>query len=161
MKDEVKYFAYGSNLNLQQMEERGVVVKSAQRADLPGWKLAFTVYSEGWKGGVADILPHPEERIEGIVYELKKKDMKELDRYEGRKLRNKMEVGMYRRQHLPVKIGDEWKTVLTYLVNMAVEYKKEMELKPSRGYMKTILSGAEEHGLSTDYIQRLKSIDHR
>lgn len=159
MKKTVEYFAYGSNLSTDQMEQREIPVVSMERAELPGWTLSFPVNSRSWGGGVADIVPSEKERVEGVVYTIEIEGLNNLDHYEGRKLDDGMETGMYRRQYLPVKLDDGWKTVLTYVVNLAVEYKKDMHIKPSKEYLGTIIAGVTEHGLSEDYLQMLKNID--
>ncbi len=159
MNEEVDYFAYGSNLDPTQMDERGISVEKSEIAELPGWKLAFTIYSDTWGGGVADILPDPEGIVKGAVYTINKDDLKKLDHYEGRMVENDMERGMYRRQYLPVKTGGGWKTVLTYVVNKTVEHKKQMDLKPSKRYLRTIVTGAQEHSIDKRYIDKLKAID--
>ncbi|MFW5946620.1 MAG: gamma-glutamylcyclotransferase family protein [Candidatus Natronoplasma sp.] len=160
MSESVEYFAYGSNLNKEQMKERGIVIKDTAIAELPGWRLAFTIYSNTWNGGVGDIIPDPKKKVEGIVYTISYDNLKSLDIYEGRKVEDDMEVGMYRRQYLPVKKADGWKTVLTYLVNRPIEHKSTADCKPSKDYLETIISGAEEHGLSEGYLKWLKNIDY-
>ncbi len=159
MSETVEYFAYGSNLSKEQMKNRGITIIDAEIAELPEWKLAFTIYSETWKGGVGDIIPDPEKKVEGIVYTIPKQDLKNLDHYEGRKVEDDLEVGMYRRQYLPVKKADGWKTVLTYLVNRTIEYKSTVDIKPSRDYLETIISGAEQHELSEGYLDLLRNIE--
>jgi len=159
MKDRVEYFAYGSNLSQLQMKERDISIKKSIQAELPGWKLAFTIYSETWRGGVADILPEPDKRVKGVVYTIEKEDLESLDHYEGRLVENNMERGMYRRQYMPVKTEKGWKTVLTYVVNKAIEHKKKIDLKPSREYLDTIVSGALEHSIDGEYVKKLKAID--
>ncbi len=161
MIETVEYFAYGSNLSRQQMKERNIEVIKAEVVELPGWKLTFTVHSERWRGGAGDIVPKLDKRVEGVVYTIPKDDLSELDHYEGRKVENDMETGMYRRQHIPVKKTSGWVTVLTYLVNRTEEYRSEIHLKPSEEYMETIICGAEEHGLSEDYISTLENIKCR
>lgn len=161
MSEEVKYFAYGSNLDPVQMEERGIAMKASELAELPEWNLAFTIYSNTWRGGVADILPDPTEIVKGVVYTIDKRSLEELDRYEGRRVEDKREVGMYRRQYIPVKGRKEWKTVLTYVVNRDIEYKRRTKLKPSKRYLRAIISGAQEHRVDKEYIEKLKDIDAR
>lgn len=155
---EIKYFAYGSNLDPDQMEDRGIKVKESEIAELPGWKLAFTIYSDPWGGGVADILPSSGEKVKGVIYTIAEDSLKNLDRYEGRRVEDNMERGMYRRQYIPVKVKERWETVLTYIVNRAVEYKRKVDLKPSQEYLETIISGAREHGLDKEYIENIKDI---
>jgi len=159
MSESVEYFAYGSNLCKEQMKRRGITIEETMIAELPGWRLAFTIHSNAWKGGVADIIPDPKKKVEGIVYSIPNDDLKSLDYYEGRKVDDGIEIGMYRRQYLPVKKAEGWKTVLTYLVNRTIESKSTSDFKPSKEYLETIISGAEEHGLSEGYLNWLKNIE--
>ncbi len=157
--NRIEYFAYGSNLNTDQLKERGVSIKSSQKVKLPEWNLAFTIYSDSWGGGVGDILPSKDEIVEGVVYRIDRESVRQLDHYEGRNLKDDMEVGMYRKQYIPVKMEDGWRTVLTYVVNRSIEHKLKVNLKPSEEYMDTIISGAREHELSDHYIEKLKNIE--
>ncbi len=160
MHETVEYFAYGSNLSEKQMKNRGITVIDTEIAELPGWKLAFTIYSDTWDGGVGDIIPDPEAKVEGVVYTMPAENLKNLDHYEGRNVEDNLEVGMYRRQYLPVKKADGWETVLTYLVNRTIEYKSTVDIKPSKSYLKTIILGAKKHGLSEEYLDQLKNIEY-
>lgn len=161
MTETIEYFAYGSNLSKEQIKDRGIAVKGVEIAELPGWRLAFTIYSDTWNGGVGDIIPALDKRVEGVVYTIPAEDLKNLDHYEGRKVKDNIEVGMYRRQYLPVKKTDKWKTVLTYMVNRTIEHRSTVDLKPSKDYMQTIINAAKEHGLSEGYINLLRNIDYK
>ena len=52
----VKYFAYGSNLDLRQMKMRCPLSKLVSKGSLSGHSLTFNKYSGGWDGGVADVI---------------------------------------------------------------------------------------------------------
>ncbi len=141
------------------MCERGVYFIDCEKAELPSWRLAFTIYSDMWCGGVADILPSEKgERVVGVVYNIPSDDVRTLDKYEGRVVEEGVETGMYRRQHLPVRMDDGWRTVLTYLVNIAHDKKRDLHFKPSSEYMNTIIKGANEHELDPEYIDYLNTI---
>lgn len=65
------YFAYGSNLWIEQMEDRtGPIAKGAdqpRQARLSGYRLAFNV--GGQRGQVyANIVPNPGDEVIGVVY---------------------------------------------------------------------------------------------
>lgn len=158
-EDMIEYFAYGSNLNLNQMEERGTKVHSTEKAELPGWKLAFTYHSENKDGGVLDIIPGDEDDVvQGVVYHLDIQSLRKLDQFEGRDVRDNREIGAYRRQFIPVKLENNCKTVLTYVVNRTPEYKREVYFPPSDDYIDTVIQGAKDHDLSQDYLHRLKNL---
>ena len=71
------YFAYGSNLNLGDMELRCRDALPLYRATLPGYELVFR--------GVADIFKNDAfgKQVEGAVYEISEADEHWLDCYEG------------------------------------------------------------------------------
>jgi len=74
-KHHALYFAYGSNLNLDQMQIRCPRAKPLCRADLPGFRLVFKTH--------ADVIPDPRGRVIGAVYEITAECERALDRYEG------------------------------------------------------------------------------
>ena len=77
----MKYFAYGSNMNAERMEERGVEFSGRERAILEGWILKFnTVASQN--EGYANIVLDEKGIVEGILYEIQNHDLKKLDKYE-------------------------------------------------------------------------------
>lgn len=69
------YFAYGSNLNLDQMKKRCPDSVGVSPAVLSGWKLVERTY--------ADIEEAPVECVNGALYEISDQDLANLDRYEG------------------------------------------------------------------------------
>ena len=81
---ELMYFAYGSNLNLQQMRERCPGARHIMRAVLPGYRLAFVWQSKRWNGGgVASVLPDPAASVPGLLYEMTEDDVARLHVWEG------------------------------------------------------------------------------
>ncbi|MFO8109513.1 MAG: gamma-glutamylcyclotransferase [Thermoplasmata archaeon] len=156
-KEELSYFAYGNNMSTGQMERRDVEIKGYKVGTIPGWKIAFTRHSTEWKGGVIDLLPGEEDDwVEGIIYTVDPSELSTLDGYESRVVKRHMEIGLYSRVYFPVKTESRWKTVVTYMVNRTVEYREKTHVIPSKRYMDLILAGAKEHGLSEEYISKLK-----
>ena len=77
------YFAYGSNLDVEQMPHRcaeavGVVTPGCLR----GYALAFTTYVSSWGGGVADVVVAPHQEVWGLVYDVSHEGLTRLDVYE-------------------------------------------------------------------------------
>ena len=70
------YFAYGSNLNIAQMDNRCPLAQLVSRAVLEGYELAF-------RCGVLTILPKEGGRVDGILWKVNDRDERALDRYEG------------------------------------------------------------------------------
>ena len=78
-----KCFAYGSNLDLIQMNRRCPSSKIISKGSLANYRLDFNRYSSGWGGGVADVIPVKGSEVWGLVFELSDTDMDSLDFYEG------------------------------------------------------------------------------
>lgn len=77
------YFAYGVNLNREQMRKCCPGAKPKFTAVLPNYKLIFSGWSRTWHGGTVSIKPYRGERVAGAVYDITEKDIQKLDRYEG------------------------------------------------------------------------------
>ncbi|MDZ5254461.1 gamma-glutamylcyclotransferase family protein [Clostridium sp. LIBA-8841] len=69
------YFAYGSNLSLEQIKRRCPEAIPMVRVYLEDYKLVYNKY--------ADIIPCQGERVYGAIYELSINDLKNLDEFEG------------------------------------------------------------------------------
>ncbi len=80
---QIKYFAYGSNLDLAQMKIRCPSSELISKGSLSGYRLTFNRYSSGWGGGVADVIQGKGSEVWGLVFELSNSDLKRLDSYEG------------------------------------------------------------------------------
>ena len=77
------YFAYGSNLDSEQMKRRCPQMVPVGLAALRDHRLAFPRTSRDWGGGVASpVLAHGHD-LWGYVYDLDDEDVAALDRYEG------------------------------------------------------------------------------
>ena len=76
----VFYFAYGSNMNWQQMQRRCPSARFIGVALLRDHKLAFTRRSIRRNCGVADAVPRPGQKLWGVVYEIADLDVGELDK---------------------------------------------------------------------------------
>ncbi len=69
------YFAYGSNLHREQMQERCPGSEPVAKAKLEGYRLCFN--------RVADIVEDEGSMVWGAIYTVSQGDIKNLDRYEG------------------------------------------------------------------------------
>ncbi|MCK5430890.1 MAG: gamma-glutamylcyclotransferase, partial [Anaerolineales bacterium] len=77
------YFAYGLNLDRQQMKERCPKSQPKFSAKLHHYKLVFSGWSRQWHGGTASIKPIRGERLHGAIYQVSESDIARLDSYEG------------------------------------------------------------------------------
>ena len=80
---QVIVFAYGSNLDDQQMRSRCASARIEARAVLPNHALAFGGFSQRWGGAVASVVLEPGARVEGPLYRITSPDLRALDRHEG------------------------------------------------------------------------------
>lgn len=79
----VLYFAYGSNLDDDQMRSRCPSAREVGRAVLGNHALTFGGFSHRWGGAVASVLRAPGGRVEGVLYQIDEGDVRALDRFEG------------------------------------------------------------------------------
>ena len=79
---KILYFAYGSNLNKKQMQQRCPDSRPKFIATLPNYKLVFTGWSRTWHGGTATIKPFRGEKVRGAIYEVTEACLRQLDKYE-------------------------------------------------------------------------------
>jgi len=80
------YFAYGSNMNPKQMEQRlgrdtGWV--DLGEAWLDGWSMVFAGWSNSRGGAPANVIRDREESTLGVLYQLAPGQLGEMDRFEG------------------------------------------------------------------------------
>ena len=71
-----EYFAYGSNLNFEQMTYRCPEATAVGTAKLEGYELAF-------RRGYLTILPKEGASVEGLIWSVTDHDESQLDCYEG------------------------------------------------------------------------------
>lgn len=77
------YFAYGSNLDPEQMQRRCPSAVLVARATIGDHRLVFGGWSRTWSGGVASIEPAKGHQVVGAVYQISRADCRVLDRCEG------------------------------------------------------------------------------
>ncbi len=144
---KAKYFAYGSNMNSRQMRSRCPSARAWSTAALRDYRLTFIQPHDDWGGGVAGLVPDPNQIVEGVVYELSEEDLKRLDRFEP------VEDGKYWRELVDVYLpNDRAVEVWTYFGSVF----SGAPFAPSARYLGMLLKGATEHGLSQDYVSKLK-----
>lgn len=77
------YFAFGSNLDLDQMLARCPSAVMGPCAVLFDHALVFAGHSSRWGGGVATVVRAERRRVQGLIYSVSSEDMASLDRIEG------------------------------------------------------------------------------
>jgi len=139
---KVEYFAYGSNMNSQQMKCRCSSAISLGRAFLEGYDFVYDGCSCRWKGAVANVVPKEGSKVWGRLYEIDESDLQKLDRCEGY-------PKAYTREKLTV-VDDEGEKHKAW-----VYFRKQPEKlgDPTDEYRNTVIEGAKGCGLPEDYIK--------
>ena len=122
------YFAYGSNLDPLQMQQRCPKAVFVERAKLLNYRLLFCGYSPIKESAVANIKSANNSTVWGAVYLLTDNDWQTLDRIEG---------NLYRRQTIEVLSDDERKIITdTYVMHSSYP-----EDKPATHYWWQVYKG--------------------
>ncbi len=130
------YFAYGPNLNKEQMKEICPDSKPVSVVTLHHYKLVFVGWSRQWRGGAASIKAFRGEKVLGAIYEVSEGDLRRLDKHEGC-------PGICSRMNVAVTndFGDRIEAV-TYVRVGQLE-----ETQPSREYLLAIQQGCKDWGI--------------
>lgn len=96
------YFAYGSNIDDNQVKNRTPGAVFMGRGILHGYKLTFCSHSVRWGGGVANIEKDPGSTVYGVLWGFSKLHLSMMDVYEGY-------PEHYLREIVPVTVLDDVK----------------------------------------------------
>ena len=142
MADGKLYFAYGSNINLDQMSYRCPAAQVVGPVTLEGYELLFR------GSGVATIGPTEGAVVHGLLWQLTPECERSLDRYEGY-------PHLYGKQPVPVtdRSGQEH-TVMAYV--MTERYLTPAV--PPVSYYQGILEGYKQNGLPVAALKKAR--DH-
>jgi len=150
--EELYYFAYGSNMNPQQMAARCPHASVVVIASLADHQIAFFGYSAIWDGAQETVLPASGHNLWGVVYQLSASDRESLDDAQDARMDGS---GAY--FHSPASVSSNDGTVYKVLL-----YKKASQgspQKPSQEYLDFIVQGAQQRQLPSAYIQSLRQIE--
>ena len=131
-RSRTRYFAYGSNLDPDELIGTCPGAERLCPATLPAYRRAFTRFSRKRGGGVADIVPDPDGTVHGAVYDIPGSDMEHLDAKEG------VAVGAYQRITVDLQTPGGTVGAMAYKV---VEPKGPFP--PTAEYLMLILRGIE------------------
>ena len=144
----IYYFAYGSNMSLNRMNERGCKINSSNRGILQDHKLVFNKKSGKFRNtGFANVIPNPGTDVEGALYEIDDSDILKLDKWEGSPNHYKRIV-----KNILTEVGI--KEAYVYIASS--EWISE-GLKPSKSYIKYLLDG--KLYLTQSYFNYLRNIE--
>ncbi len=129
------YFAYGSNINLDQMKRRCPGAVPIMPVILNNYELSFR-----GMGGVATIMPKAGSKVHGLLWDITPECEHALDRYEGF-------PNLYGKETMIVKDKDICSySVMAYV--MTPQYA-DFASEPSPGYFNGILEGYKQNGIPT------------
>lgn len=138
MSEKKLYFAYGSNINLEQMACRCPDAQVVGPVTLEGWELLFR------RGGFATIAPKEGERVTGLLWSLTQSCERSLDFYEGY-------PRFYDKRMVTVRDGDGRSlSVMAYIMD---ERFREPIL-PTDTYYNGILEGYQQNGLPVAALKK-------
>lgn len=142
MAENSLYFAYGSNINLDQMAYRCPDAQVVGPVTLEGWELLFR------RGGFATIAPHEGATVTGLLWSITPKCEQSLNRYEGY-------PRFYGKQTVTVRDsqGREFSTMV-----YVMDERFREPVPPSPGYYNGILEGYRQNGLPVGELKKAR--DH-
>jgi gamma-glutamylcyclotransferase len=140
----MRYFAYGSNMNWEQMKQRCPSALFLGVGRLKDHRLAITRKSRRRLCGTADVIEEPGSVVWGIVYEIEAAELLVLDGFEDG----------YRRESMNISVSGQEATAWVYIAE-----KELCPPPPSAHYKRLMLEGARHWRLPTDYIAYLEQIE--
>jgi gamma-glutamylcyclotransferase len=152
------YFAYGSNMNWNQIRCRCPSARFAFVARAAGYGLAFTRFSQKRKCGVADIVTSLGNEVWGVVFDIPNDEIDKLDQSEGYRPERAREKNAYERCQLEVICQEDANSPIAVWTYFVVS-KSNLPLKPAVEYKALILDGARHWRLPAAYIERLERIE--
>lgn len=141
-KDEVMYFAYGSNMSTGRIGKRLGPVKKRAIARLADYAIEFDKASTDGSGKT-NLVPKKSSEAWGVIFDLTPDQMQKLKR---------IEKG-YTEQGIEVDVDGNAVPVRTLVAE-----KRTRRLRPTHEYLNLLIEGAEEHGLPGAYVQKLRRV---
>ena len=139
-------FAYGSNLNLKDLElwcqrlgrPPALMVRPGVPAYLPDHELVFDYLSSSRKGGVLDLRPSVGKVVPGALFEVTEADLRTLDLKEGVPL-------IYRQVEKRVLLADG-REFVARAYEVSPEYRLPAPVPPAPAYVEIVAAGLAAFG---------------
>lgn len=131
------YLAYGSNMNLGQMDYRCPNSKVVCNGELRGWKLIFNIHADVIK------TDNEEDVVPVVVWDINsKEDWRRLDMYEGY-------PSYYIKETVNVILdnGEEEEAIVYVMAD-----NRKGICPPSKGYFECIEQGYADNGIDLSYL---------
>lgn len=139
----IYYFAYGSNMDMEQMRRRCPDAKCIDMAVLHGWKFALD------EVGYATVVPEAGASVPGLLWMLSDADEAELDVYEGVRSRCYEKVTL---SIVPKRTGVPAQALVYVSLRGANEGARV------QGYLERIVHAAAHAGFGASYLGMLKDL---
>ena len=135
---EILYIAYGSNLNLSQMEQRCPTARVIGALEIKDYELVFrgSRYS-----AVGTIEPCEGSNVPILLWGIQPEDEKSLDRYEGY-------PNFYEKENMEIVLNGRTVSAMVYVMT----HGHELGI-PSERYKRSIEDGYMDAGFDTDILQ--------
>lgn len=151
------YFAYGSNMDWEQMWKRCPSARFAGIAVLPNHRLAFTRKSVKRGCGVADAVERDGGKVWGVVYDIDDLDVGRLDASEGYRPGRARNSYLREERHVYGDGNDQQPlAVSTYFAERQVNPPL-----PNAEYKRLLGSGSKHWHLPDEYVRQLEAIEVR
>lgn len=138
--DDRLYFAYGSNMDEEQMAKRCPEAKLIGKGRLNGYR--FIINGRG----VASVVNQQGRSVEGLLWRITSGNEEALDYYEG------VSFNTYFKKDITI---DRYKDDETYSALIYIASESSIG-KPRSGYLERIITAAEKHEFDSDYLKELK-----
>ena len=157
MKEGKPYFAYGSNLNTEDLkswcEQRNVrfpLVRKIGKGYLPDWEPVFDFFSPMRGGGALNITNRNGQIVPGVLFEVDKSKYDGADGWSTLDLKEGT-PDVYDRSNVFVLTEDGGQVeAVTYEV--VPEKRKKFFVPPTDEYTETVRDGYREHCFSVDIL---------
>ena len=150
------YFAYGSNMDPDQMRRRCPTSRFEGTAILPDHKLEFTLRSRRRRCGVANVVPTQYSSVFGVLYRINgSHDWKVLDLAEGFRFDRKR-ANRYTKNICSVQKLEGYPTQVRAFIYIGVIEKSPPP--PSRAYLNQMIAGVDLWRFPESYKQSLERI---
>lgn len=154
-REQVLYFAYGSNMDPEQIKARCPDAELVGIGVLPDHALCFPRRSTKWNCGVSSVTPVAGRETWGVVFRLTPKDLASLDASEGFRSDRPASLNSYNRVPVVVRVDDVPTEMMSYIA-----IGQETPPLPNAAYLKHIRDGARHYGLPAAYLECRDAIQH-
>ena len=143
--EENLYFAYGSNLDLEQMAQRCPDAEIVGPVRLENYELRFR------GSGFATVAPKKGSTVHGLVWKITPNCEQSLDRYEGY-------PHFYYKTELELPLAETGKKLTAFVYIMHEERKLGI---PTSAYIRTCVDGYRQFGFNLKHLRKAMDISER